>query len=125
MPADVNCRLNVEPAEMFPLLNRPSLLVTVCAVLSLFVHVIVVPAATVMLEGLKVLFCIQTSLAPGPVGAGVEGAGSEESFSQDVRLNRSKKKIVRMMLFACIINVLILAKEFVPVKNRQLIMINK
>jgi hypothetical protein len=50
---------------MDPLSNSPPVLVTVCATPSLFVHVIEVPAATVIVEGLNAIPLINTSFGPG------------------------------------------------------------
>ncbi len=66
------------PALMFPLSNKPVVLVTVCVIPSLLVHLIVVFTATVIVAGVNAVFCIQTSLAPGDntaaVGAGLDFA---------------------------------------------------
>lgn len=50
---------------MVPLLNIPVLLVTLWTIPSLFVQVIVVPALTVIADGVNAVPCMKTSFAPG------------------------------------------------------------
>ncbi len=60
MPAVANVCVNVEPVAIVLLSNEPSSAVTVCPVLSLLVHVMVVPTGTVMDPGWKLRFAIET-----------------------------------------------------------------
>lgn len=56
VPLVTNLKLKVAPVPIEPLLNTPLSLVTLCVTPSLFVHVIVVPAATVIDEGVNAIF---------------------------------------------------------------------
>jgi len=67
VPAVANVKLKVPFGPTDPLSHNLLSLVTVCVIGSLFVHVIVVPAATVIVAGLNAIPCIKTSLAPGPL----------------------------------------------------------
>jgi hypothetical protein len=62
-------KLKVPFVLINPLSNLPVSLVTECATGSLFVHVIEVPLATVIVEGLNAIPSIKTSFAPalGPL----------------------------------------------------------
>jgi hypothetical protein len=80
---------------MDPLSNIPVLLVTVCATPSLFVHVIVVPAETVIVEGLNAIPSIKTSFGPGPVPVPVE-----DFLQLFVTINiANKRKVTAKTLF--------------------------
>jgi len=53
VPAVVNLKEKLLPDGRLPLLNTPVVLVTVWVILSVFVHVTVVPAVTVMEFGVN------------------------------------------------------------------------
>lgn len=66
VPGVLNKLLKVSLGLRVPLLNTPAvLLVTVWETASLFVQVIVVPALTVIVDGVKAIPCMKTSFAPG------------------------------------------------------------
>jgi hypothetical protein len=70
VPAVVKVVVLVVPGFMLPVSHKPGVsLVDVCAIPSLFFHVTVVPIATVMLLGLKLMGCMTN------VFAGVWGGG--------------------------------------------------
>ena len=62
VPTVEKVKLNILPEEMSPLLKLASSAVTVCVITSLFFHVTFVPALTVILAGLNVIFAIDTLL---------------------------------------------------------------
>jgi len=67
-PAVANTLLNLLPGAMLPLLKLLSSAVTVWVMASLFVQVMVVPAETVMVDGLKLMFTMETALPEEPGG---------------------------------------------------------
>jgi hypothetical protein len=60
-----NWKVKTSPLPSDPLLKPGALPVTLCVKLSLFVHLTVVPAGTVMLDGVNAIFCNHTSFTPG------------------------------------------------------------
>lgn len=82
-----------------PLSNIPVSLVTVCAVISLFVQVTVVPAVTVMAGGDKAKFSIVTALVDtgGGIVAGL-GAHPEETAARIMAsMRRTAGNLYRML----------------------------
>jgi hypothetical protein len=77
---------------MDPLLNNPVLLVTLWTTPSLFVHVIVVPALTVIEDGVKAIPCMKTSFVPGPSDVFVQ-------LFVMMSMEKSKAKPVKILLF--------------------------
>ncbi len=73
MPAVLNVCWYVDPLAMSSLVADPSSRVTVWAVVSLFVHVTVVPTATVIVAGENAKSAMVT--APALVAAPAEAAG--------------------------------------------------
>jgi hypothetical protein len=90
VPAAVNLWVNFPPLGIIELTNELSLAVTSWSKLSLLVQVTVVFTATVIDFGTNVVFCIQTSLGPGPDGVVL----SDDFFVNPLSVKRKIDNIV-------------------------------
>ena len=78
--AAVNLCVNVPPGAILPLSKLPSSAVTVCAVASLFVHVTVVPLATLNDATEKAKFFIET-VFPVSISAAITSIATTAAFT--------------------------------------------
>ncbi len=89
----------VPSLAILPLSNIPDVLVTVCPAASLFVHLIVVPGATVIVAGVNAISFIHTSFNPGPVpfGPSDPGVSYVVSFEQLYEMIRTAKREIALI----------------------------
>ena len=115
VPGALNNLLNVSLGLRVPLVNTPGVsLVTLWATTSLFVQVIVVPALTVIVDGVKAIPCMKTSFAPGI-------SDDFEQLFVIMSTEKSKANPVKIPLFDPIIFFIIFCFRLIKHKKPHLV----
>src|ERR1035437_11195416 len=116
LPATVGVKLKEPPVATLPLLNVvPSSDVTVCVVLSLFVHLTAIPTLTVIERGEKLIPLMLTVVPPTTGGTVVPPVpyAPPDLLQESIAILNKKQKIKADKMFLLFINtVLIFFKYF-------------